>query len=196
MKYLDEQLVMLRSRQIKKKYVNSSTGMYVGEELLHFREIDLPGNVIVQIPENFSRMEPGLAQRKYPSVNRPQVILSNPRGSVSITFSIYEILEEDTSSVADMLDSFKRIIQTAQPSAGFVGRGSQETEGCQRGWLEFKSASLDGGTYNLLTLTRLGRCSVLGMSNCPDSEMLSWRPVLLEVGTTISEKEEKENIQL
>ncbi len=193
MKYLDERYVMLRRRQIKKRYKNSVTGMYVGEELLYFREIDLPGNVTVKIPENFNKMEPGLAQRKYPSVNRPQVILSNPEGDVSITFSIYEILAEDTSSVEDMLNSFKRVIQTAQPSVGFVGRGSQEEGGSQRGWLEFKSTSLDGRIYNLLSFTRLGRCSVLGMSNCPDREMPSWRPVLLETASTISEKEEKEN---
>lgn len=193
MKYLDERLVMLRRCQIKKKYYNSVTGMYVGEELLHFQEMGLPGNGTVKIPENFSRMEPGLAQRKYPSVNRPQLILSNPGGTVNITFNIYEILEEDTSSVEDMLDSFKRIVQTAQPSVTFAGRGSMETGGCQRGWLEFKSVSLDGRIYNLLSLTRLCRCSVLGMFNCPDQEMVSWRPVFLEVAATIVEKEEKEN---
>lgn len=189
MRYWDEEIALLRNRQKKRRYVNSMTGMYVGERLFHFRDIELSEGIHVRIPEGFDRMPSELAEKKFPSIHRPQIILSDSEGSICLTFSLYEGSAGEPEAVEEMLESFRQILKGFQPSIRFTDSGSQEDGEKMRGWIGFISSSLGGGIYNVLSFLRLRRHSVLGMSSCPEQEMGAWKPIMLEVLATIEERE-------
>lgn len=82
MKYKDEQIALMRNEQKKSKYVNSETGMYVGDNLINFHQMELLSFFRIMMPEEFTQMDPGLAAKKYPSVDRPQLIMTDEEGEV------------------------------------------------------------------------------------------------------------------
>ncbi len=189
MKYKDEQIVLLRNNQKKRKYVNTETGMYVGEKLKKFHMIELLSYFEVMMPEDFTEMDSDLAGKKYPSVDRPQVIMTDEEGEVNFTFSLFE-QEVEAEKIDGTLNQFQIMITTAQPANQFMGRGHVGNEEYQSGWLDFKSHTLDGTVYNILSITALKERFLLGLFNCPYEEWLDWKPVMLELLNTIRRKEE------
>lgn len=191
MKYEDETIVRLRNCQKKKKYKDSSTGMYVGETLLNFREILLFQSYCVMIPEPFGIMEQELAQKKYPSIKRPQFILSDEKGMVNFSFNLYD-KKIEPGTPEGVLGQFKIIIQAAYPGVQFMGDGCLDGNKYHSCWFGFCSNSLDGGVFNLLSLTDLREQFILGMFNCSENDWILWKPLMLEVLSTIDTKEVKE----
>ena len=189
MKYKDEQIALMRNEQKKSKYVNSETGMYVENIFIKFHQIELLSFFRIMMPEEFTQMEPKLAAKKYPSVDRPQLIMTDEEGVVNFTFSLFEE-EIEAEKIDGTLNQFQIMITTAQPANKFMGKGHIETNKYRCGWMEFKSHTLDGAVYNILSIIVIKERFILGLFNCPYEEWLDWKPVMLELLNTINEKEE------
>ncbi|MFW6680931.1 hypothetical protein ACOAOT_25210 [Lacrimispora sp. AGF001] len=188
MKYKDEQIALMRNEQKKSKYVNSETGMYVGDSLINFHQMELLSFFKIMMPEEFTQMDPGLAAKKYPSVDRPQLIMTDEEGEVNFTFSLFE-QEIEAEKIDGTLNQFQIMITTAQPANKFMGRGHIESDEYRCGWMEFKSHTLDGAVYNILSITVIKERFLLGLFNCPYEEWMEWKPVMLELLNTIHGKE-------
>ena len=87
-KYGDEAIIKMRRAYQKLKYNSLSTGIFVKEQLISFREqeIDSLGTRMI-LPEVMEPMEEEMKKRKYPMEKRPAIIWSDPDGIVSITIS-------------------------------------------------------------------------------------------------------------
>lgn len=189
MKYKDEQIALMRNEQKKSKYVNSETGMYVGDSLINFHQIELLSFFKIMMPKEFTQMDPELEAKKYPSVNRPQLIMTDVEGEVNFTFSLFE-QEIEAEKIDGTLNQFQIMITTAQPANKFMGRGHIENDEYRCGWMEFKSYTLDGAVYNILSITVTKEKFLLGLFNCPYEAWLEWKPVMLELLNTINGKED------
>ncbi len=178
MEYTDEQIILLRNSQKKKMYVNSETGMYVGDNLIKFHRIELLSFFEIMMPEDFTVMTPDMAEKKYPSADRPQIIMTDEEGEVNVTFSLFE-QKVEAEKISGTLSQFQTMIMAAQPANQFMGRGQIENEKYQSGWMEFKSHTLDGTVYNILSITALQERLLLGSLIAPmkigwDGNRLCW----------------------
>lgn len=188
MKYLDKEIVRLRNEQKKSRYINTVTGMYAGNVLITFERTEIFPGIFVRLPEGFGDMDANLASKKYPSDHRPQVIRTDDNGEVNFTFNLFhETISSD--QMEGTLDQFKILIQMAQPANQFMDGGALKGE-ASGSWMDFKSYSLDGPLYNIISLTGFTETFVMGMFNIPYGNWRRWKPIVLEVLKTICLEEE------
>ena len=83
------------------------------------------------------------------------------------------------------LDQFKILIQMAQPANQFMDGGTLKGGTVSGSWMDFKSYSLDGPLYNLVSITGFNDSFVMGMFNVPYGNWVRWKPIVLEVLKTI-----------
>lgn len=91
MKWGDERIIHLRNEERKKKFTDLSTGMYIKEQLITFERYPIEEMEFTLIlPSGYSRLGQDIINRKYPSVDRPDIVIGNEAGDVVFTFSILQ----------------------------------------------------------------------------------------------------------
>jgi len=161
---------------------------YIGGIRYHFaeREIQETG-IVVQLPTDFLLMPDEIAKMKYPSEERPEIIISSVDMSVNFTYSLLPIKtsdEELTDIRNSMLESLKKLYPQntyMESSVGYTKESRLFT------WFEFYGPTLDVEIYTAHAITRIKQGILHAMFNCPRSEYESWKPVMLEVWASIAE---------
>lgn len=116
MDYLDEEVMQFRKSAKKSKYNSLETGMYIKDELVHFKEVRvLNDKVSLMLSDAFVDMPLEIAKIKYPSEQRPQVIKMNDDASVNFTFSLYDTPFSERQ-IESALSQFQRIILKVNPA--------------------------------------------------------------------------------
>lgn len=191
MDYLDEEVMQFRKNAKKSKYNSLETGMYIKDELVHFKEVHvLDGKVSIMLPDTFVDMPHEIAKIKYPSEQRPQVIKMNNDTSVNFTFSLYDTPFNERQ-IESALSQFQRIILKVNPA--FIFYDFIIIEEKNIGWFDFKSYGLDEQMYNVMYITPIEGKLMHGIFNCMYRDILEWkdavRQVMLSVVDLTQEKE-------
>lgn len=187
MEYLDEEVAYLRRVAERKDYVTLETGMFVDEELIEFERGELPGGKIaVVLPKDFTLMEPEAAAIKYPSVHRPELIYTDPAGTVNFAFS-----HKDQAIAPEQLKTcaaqFKEAIKKTNPAIVF-GESAEEPVGdTLLDWFEFQSFAFDCRIYNFMFLSIIDGNVLHGTFNCPSDVAEDWKRVVRQVVLTIED---------
>lgn len=189
MNFKDEEIIRLRNSHFKKQFANTATGMYAGNQFYCFQRQELFENYAMDVPEGFAALEAEDIEKRYPSKDRPQLVIGERQQVIDFTFSCFQEampFENQDSAMAQ----FKLMIQAVQPANQFLQQGVISTPDFSTiTWMDFKSYALDGAIYNLLFIIPGDGQWLLGMFHCPYSVWGIWRPVMLEMITTISRKE-------
>ena len=186
MEYYDEQIVKALHIQRRDTFGIIDEGLYINNELIHFNKTLLFNDRIsVMLPENFVLMLPEIAEVKYFSGKRPDVIYTSLDMSVNFTFTDLGISgnDEDTRLAAVLI---KQIIKNANPGYEFF----EENEDVERNVIinrfDFQSYGIDDEAYNIMYLACTGNNLLQGTFSCLYKDRMEWKRAALEVIKTVS----------
>ena len=75
MEYLDKELLEAKRKLERQNYTTLESGIYAGEELITFKQMELFDNTIhIFVPEQFVAMPESIRRVKYPSKDAPAFI--------------------------------------------------------------------------------------------------------------------------
>jgi hypothetical protein len=152
------------------------------------------GRLSIHIPTCFFMMPAAAARVKYPSGERPQIIMTNDTGSVNITLSLAANSMTD-AHIPEVRDGMKNLLKRLNPTILFLAEGldalrvntANSEEGRDSigsktvGYFEFKAPALGEPLFNLMFVTAENGSALLGSFNCPYADHKAWRPVARQI---------------
>jgi len=145
------------------------------------RESLLEGKLQVYMPSSFMQLSEEAAKEKYPSMNRPQIVVTNEDRTVDFTFNHVEktVLPLTSQTVWAEVD---RLF----PRSVLYDTGAFKSDGLEILWLEYKSFSLTSEVYNILfPIMSVTVGTVIGTFSCPIITYDIWKPCVMEIIKTI-----------
>jgi hypothetical protein len=176
----------------------------IGGRAYNFQERELfAGKLRVPLPETFTDMPEELAAVKYPSADRPKIILSDERGAAAFTFNRIDN-PLNAASVERLASEMRMLLQKMNPSyLFFEEQDDGENEAADAGSeteepkvavssISYKSPALDEAVYNVMFFVPLEGKTMMGTFSCPYGEHAEWKPVVSEVCGRIKTRETEE----
>lgn len=159
---------------------------------MHFKERSLFKNqVYIKIPEEFIEMPSNWVRIKYPSENRPEIILTSPDSTMDFTFSLIED-ESESANVFDLITSAKAVIKRKNPANLFYNLKILKSNfDLDIGYCDYLGYALDGDVYVVMYVTRIEEQLLLGTFCCPKESMESWKVIIPQVLKTIHKNEQR-----
>lgn len=185
MAYIDEKILELRNQQKKETYSHIETGMYIKGELLVFERTELfDKKMSVMLPKSFVPMPLSLKKMKYPSEERPQIIMTSLDTSTNFNFSIMkpDIEKDDTLYCAEQM---KQMLKKVNPAISFYDIEEIDREDSKLSWFDYKSYTIDEPLYNIMYVTPIGGKVMHGIFNCLYRNREEWKPAALQVLSSI-----------
>ncbi|MCH5264092.1 MAG: hypothetical protein J1F42_14380 [Lachnospiraceae bacterium] len=169
-------------------YGNLYSGVYVKEILYEFRETLLFGGKLgIMLPLVFEDMPEHIAQMKYPSRNRPQVIKTNHDGSINCCFSLLD-QQVSEKEIAETAAVMKDTLKKVQPWDTFLEEGTDRNHTNVFSWFTYKNYSIDSQIFNHMFVTAVDGRALIGMFNCPYRDMQLWKDVMMSMMLTLNDK--------
>lgn len=185
MAYIDEKILELRELQKKQKYNSIETGVYIKGEMVEFeRKNFFDGKMSVMLPKSFVPMPSGIQRMKYPSEQRPQVIMTSLDVTTNFNFSLLpqEIAEDQTLNCVEQM---KLMIKKLNPAIAFYEMEEMDRENNKLSWFDYKSYTIDEPLYNIMYVTPIDGKVMHGIFNCLYRNMEEWKQAALQVIASI-----------
>lgn len=178
----DERIAERKNEERKKKYINLETGMYVKGQRLYFHKEKIENlKLLVFLPTGFGFMEDKEIRKRYPTYNRPEVVVGNTEKEVTFAFSVLENHIADESLREGTVNMLKTLLRSANPSIAIEGEGAVLNGDLSCRWLGFKSYIIGGTLYNLMGIVSFPGRTILGMFSCPHDLSLWWNSIFLKI---------------
>lgn len=178
---IDEKILeILNSEESKSQNINDGQ-VKIGNRYYEFEERSFyDDNVKLLIPKDFIDMPQHLREIKYPSSQRPEIILTDESSSINIMLNrIDSSLNE--KQVKELTDGMKAILKKVNPANIFFTDGIEKVDEKNIGYFEFKSPAMDGFIYNLMFFFEFKGKTVMGTFCCRYDEYKDWREVAFQV---------------
>lgn len=178
---IDEKILeILNSEESKSQNINDGQ-VKIGNRYYEFEERSFyDDNVKLLIPKDFIDMPQHLREIKYPSSQRPEIILTDESSSINIMLNrIDSSLNEE--QVKELTDGMKAILKKVNPANIFFTDGIEKVDEKNIGYFEFKSPAMDGFIYNLMFFFEFEGKTVMGTFCCRYDEYKDWREVAFQV---------------
>lgn len=143
----------------------------------------------IVLPEKYDHMKEEYVKIKYPSENRPQVIISDEDGTISFMFNITGagVKEEE---LEEFRDSMKKFLGNLNGSIIFKESSMEKINGKSIGCIEFISPAMDSEIYNLMWFASFeGKAVIIGF-NCIKEMSSTWKNIAKAVIRTLVFNEE------
>lgn len=185
MSYLEEDILKKREKIKKKTCNNIEEGYYINNRTLHFTKESLLNKFTVYLPDTFRLMPLELAQVKYPSEFRPQVIVTSLDLNINFGFSVFshEIHKGQTKELAMRIQS---LIESEKQSVFYVFEKLEKRFGY---YFTFRSHAMDSDIYNMQLISPLKETMLQASFNCPYRQYKDWKNLVLLIWETIEEIE-------
>ena len=160
--------------------------IWIGDTLCQLHPKTLfDGMLEIYLPSQFRSLSEEAAKWKYPSMNRPQIIMTNEDMTVDFTLNrVRETVQPMTAQA--VWEEIDRIF----PRNVLYETGSFNTGGLEIIWLEYKSFSLSLEVYNILfTIMSDAAGTIIGTFTCPFTSYDIWKPCVLQIIKTIKVQE-------
>ena len=190
MAFTDETIIKLRVEaegRSKASNIDLSNELVIYGETYRFAPgYFFDGQIELMVPDTFSVMPDEVATEKYPTKQRPQVILTNSNHTIDITLNLPEDFLKP-EQVPMSLQIMKSAIREMYPATLFYDEGRIEKDDKNIVYMDFKSTSLGGAIYSIMFASSVCDRLLIGTFNCPFEQWEQWQPVALEVISTIRE---------
>lgn len=185
MDFLDEEVVEFRKSSRKGQYNTLETGMYIKDELVHFKEFKiLDDKVSVMLPDTFVDMPSSVKKLKYPSEHRPQVIKTSLDITVNFAFNLFDVDFEE-GHIKSVLEQFRNIIRNVNPAFIFFDFIIDQENNI--GWFDYKGYGVDEQIYNVVYIIPIGGKLMHGIFNCRYRDILEWKEVVHQIMLSITD---------
>lgn len=142
----------------------------------------------VFLPKDFDFMDTEIVKIKYPSENRPNIIISDLAGLYSFMFN-HTSSKLKKTEIKEFTDMMKTTLSRSNASIIFKSAGQKEINGKNIGFLEFISPALDYDIYNLMYFLSFDERALIIGFNCIKDLSNSWKNIAKAVFETLEIKE-------
>lgn len=182
MAFMDEEIIAKRNEAREKRERNLSNEVIIdGVAYTFARRTLFDETMSVVLPDSFRNMNPEAAKLKYPSEQRPQIILCNTDGSISMAFNLtgMAVTKEE---IPELAEKMRAAVKRTNPASVFDKQEAFETEsGLQAGTFDYVSYALDADIYNLFFALNLGETLLIGTFNCLAESGKEWNPLIMQM---------------
>ena len=191
MDYADEIPIRLKKMRRDQAYSDiKGEGIFIRDQLIRFSPKVVLERLELYLPEGFIEMPEEFAAMKYPSVNRPQMILTSLDGSTNFAFNLLTEGDVPYERIGGLAGQMKGLLRRSDPSYVFereeMGRLSN---GSPIYMFDHRSFGVDEKLYNMVCFTAF-QCGVVhGVFNCLERDMEQWRGAAWQAFLTMCEAE-------
>lgn len=188
MHYEDELIVSLKKEQRRKKFTDiKSDGVYIEDRFINFTPRKIFDTVDIYIPDEFIDMPEEIQLMKYPSANKPQVILTSLDVSVNFAFNLIEDRIEE-EQLKDLSAEMAKMIQKVNPAAMiYEEKSGRLSNGHLIYMFDYKSFGIDEQIYNMVCFTTINCGTLHSVFNCLDRDAEDWKEVAWQAFLSINE---------
>ena len=188
MEYFDEELLEAKRKLEFQKHTSLETGMYAGEELITFTYTTLEDfGIKLPLPDQMVVMPEDMKSAKYPSLDAPELILTDLSSTVNICFNSLPVVLVD-EEIRSMSVQFQNALQNMNPSITIKNQTDTNTEqGNEMSWFEYKGYHLDGQSYNRCYLISLRKTVLHGTFSCKLKDKDHWLDIVNKIFLAVEE---------
>ncbi|MCL2865845.1 MAG: hypothetical protein FWE25_09930 [Lachnospiraceae bacterium] len=189
--YQDEIILQKREENLKEQYSSLEEGCYVKGEIILFEKATFAERFSLMIPKIFMSMSEEYANIKYPSLYRPEYLLTNEDLTVNMgwTFLPNHMEMSETKQIAEQV---QRIFIKEQDV--FELSDLNELQKVEGHFFHFYQNTLDDTVYNVLAFVKVDRYLMQLNFNCFMEDYPDWENVVVQMWESV--KYEKENTKL
>ncbi|HEY8465097.1 MAG TPA: hypothetical protein VIM29_13985 [Bacillota bacterium] len=186
---MDEQIITLINwKQLQKAEASRKIEIFesiekgylkTGDITLNFVERTIfDGRLNVKLPDNFKIISNETAQLPYPLDSIPDLIYSEPKASVSITFT-HSLVPLHDAEVENYKAELMLAVAQKQPEVRWEETGIKKVAGRNIGFCDFIIPDPDEDIYNFMFVMELHHRVLTGGVFCPAIKMNTWKPLAL-----------------
>lgn len=182
MEHIDEKILKILYKEERLQQSIFEGQVKIGGQTYEFKERPFyDSRVLLHVPEDFKEMPRQQRELKYPSAQRPEIILTDEAtGSINIMLNrIDSPLGEE--QVKELKDGMMSILKKVNPSNIFFTDGVEIINDKNIGYFEFKSSALDSFIYNLMFFFELDGKTVMGTFCCKYEDYGDWREIAFQM---------------
>ena len=188
MEYMDEAILEMRQKEKEKRHTTLETGIYVNRKLIGFQTEQLYDQQMeLVLPVTFIDMPQMVADVKYPSRYRPQIIKTSLDGTVNITFNRFDIRVEGSGGLEEVAARFQAVLKQVNPAVKIFNYDEVVDEDRHYRLFSYKSYGLDAQIYNLVCVTPVGDRILQACFNCEYKDHQLWEEIAKQMFVTMKE---------
>jgi len=178
MNYQDEEILQIRQEKLKEEYVTLEDGLYICGKVENFKREEILETFSIMVPVDFGVMEEEYARVKYPSVFRPQYLLTSLDLSTDFGFNVFpdNLGEMDTQQVTEQI---QKTLFDEQDVYEFSEIEEIEDTGIY--WFDFHHSAMDSTVYHIISIFRVEQKIVQVNFNCLLSEHQDWKKAVIKI---------------
>lgn len=195
MNYIDEEIIELKKIKRNQEYRDiRGDGIFIHDHLTRFVPNVIFEQLELYLPEDFIKMPDEFAALKYPSVNRPQKILTSLDGRTNFAFNLFTETSVPAEDVDKLAKKMKTMLQHSNPSLVFEWEESGVLSDSRLvEMFDYRSYGVDEKLYNMMCFASFP-CGILhGIFNCLESEAEQWQGAAWQVFLSLRELEKAAN---
>jgi len=147
----------------------------------------LDGRVELLVPTYFKIMTPEMLSKKYPSQNKPDLVLTDDDGTVNIVVSLLKQHVQE-SQIGDFKDFQLNSLKKMRPDSKFLEDGVKTTNGKSIGYFKFISTAIDQKVFNYYFFTSLDGRILLLTFNCTEKLLPEWSETAQTIVSSLTVK--------
>lgn len=186
MGYEDEKIAELKRKRRQEQHTDIREGVYIDSQFVRFSPRKLWDDIEMFIPEDFIEMPEEIQAMKYPSISRPQIILTSLDTRINFAFNLSEkkVTEDQVES---FLLQMKELLKRTNPAVKFYQKKKEKLPHGQQVYMfDFKSYGVDEALYNMVSFSPLNDGMLQGIFNCPERCAESWQNAAWQAFQTIN----------
>jgi hypothetical protein len=151
------------------------------EEEILFKQKNILNKILsIMMPEIFAAMPKAIAEIKYPSINRPDLIYTNSETTINFSISHRED-EASNDDIPEVKDMLEQMVMRMYPASSVIESKSLNVGEKNIGYFDFITPAIDMNIYNMTFILSLEERLALGSFNCPEEDMDDWKPVFIQM---------------
>ena len=181
------------SNEIKPEDRTIYTGIKIKTRWVYFEpRLLFDDKLSMMIPTEFIDMPLEQAKTKYPSEQRPEIILMDDTTSINFMFTHMEeeMRNEDSEMIRDQVIG---MMQRLNPGIKPLESGVEIVSEKNVAYVEFSNPVMDGKLYNLMYFLEFEGRTLMICFNCRTNEMKYWKKPAFEVLQSIKFREDEDN---
>ncbi len=182
MEFIDEEIIKMRNRN---KKICLEDGVYIKGEFIEFEEVKLFDNkMAITLPKTFIDMPMKIAQIKYPSNQRPQIIKTDLLGATNFAFNLFE-QPANKEQLPEISTTFKDLIKKVNPANIFYQEETKDLNNISISWFDFKGYAIDTQVYYIYFVSVIDNKLLHGIFNCMIEDLEEYKEIAFLVINTI-----------
>jgi len=169
------------AEEVKPEERTIYTGLRIKGEWVYFEpRLFFDEQLSMMIPTTFTNMPLEMAKIKYPSQQRPEIILTDDTTAINLMMThMSEAMKNEESEA--VRDQIMGMMQRLNPGIKTWESGVEVVSDKNVAYVAFSNPVMDGKLYNLMYFLELNGRTLMVSFNCKATEMKYWKKAAFEM---------------